>query len=422
MFSEEGGLSEVKTKAQAARRAAREVAVLSSDVKDQALLAMADALQSETARILEANALDLERAREAGITGALLDRLTLTPERVESMAQGLRDIAALDDPVGKVNRMWRRPNGLKIGQVQVPLGVIAIIYEARPNVTVDAAGLCLKAGNTVVLRGGSEAIESNRCIASIIGPAAEGEGIPAGSIALIENTDRKAAQMLMRLSGTVDVIIPRGGAGLIRTVMETATVPVIETGVGNCHIYVEKSADLDMAKAIVINAKTQRPGVCNAVETLLVDESIAPAFIPQMVKELQEHTVEVRGCKGVMDLATGVHPASTEDWHTEYLDYIIAIRLVSGFEEALDHIHQYGSGHSEAIITENYGVGHSFVDKVDAAAVYINASTRFTDGAAFGLGAEIGISTQKLHARGPMGLADLTSTKFIIYGNGHIRP
>jgi len=413
-------LQEVRSKAEVARKAARQLAVLSSDVKDSALQAMAGALDDNSDDILQANQRDLERAKKNGITGALLDRLTLNHDRIKDMSDGLRELVMLEDPVGRSTGMWRRPNGLQIGRVRVPLGVIGIIYEARPNVTVDAAGLCLKAGNAVILRGGSEAIESNKCITAIISDAAGSAGIPAGAISLIENTDRKAAQALMRMNGLVDVLIPRGGAGLIRAVVENATVPVIETGVGNCHIYVERSADLDMATAIVINAKTQRPGVCNAAETLLVDEEIAERFIPQLVQMLEDKGVEVRGCERVRELVD-VTPADETDWETEYLDYILAVRVVSGFEEALEHINQYGTGHSEAIVTRDYAVAHAFTDRVDAAAVYVNASTRFTDGNQFGLGAEIGISTQKLHARGPMGLEDLTSTKFTVYGSGQIR-
>ncbi|MEW6770224.1 MAG: glutamate-5-semialdehyde dehydrogenase [Bacillota bacterium] len=411
----------VVEKAKRAKEAARRLAYLSTTAKGAGLLAMADALEANMAGILEANARDLEAGKAKGLSGALLDRLLLNEARVREMAQGLRDVVKLSDPVGEVVAMWRRPNGLEVGQMRVPLGVIGMIYEARPNVTVDAAGLCLKAGNAVVLRGGSEAIHSNTAITRIIADAAYRAGIPEGAIEFIDRTEREAAQVLMRLNEYVDVLIPRGGAGLIRTVVKTATVPVIETGVGNCHTYVDEFADLEKAAAIVINAKCQRPGVCNAMETLLVHEAVAPAFLPAVARQLKERGVEIRGCPGTLKYVPWARPATEEDWFTEFLDLILAVRVVSSLEEALDHIYRYGTKHSEAIVTESYTNARRFLKEVDAAAVYVNASTRFTDGGQFGFGAEIGISTQKLHTRGPMGLKELTTIKYIIFGEGQVR-
>ncbi|MDI6631385.1 MAG: glutamate-5-semialdehyde dehydrogenase [Thermoanaerobacteraceae bacterium] len=411
----------VVEKAKRAKEAARRLAYLSTTAKDAGLLAMADALEANMAGILEANARDLEAGKAKGLSGALLDRLLLNEARVREMAQGLRDVVKLSDPVGEVVAMWRRPNGLEVGQMRVPLGVIGMIYEARPNVTVDAAGLCLKAGNAVVLRGGSEAIHSNTAITRIIADAAYRAGIPEGAIEFIDRTEREAAQVLMRLNEYVDVLIPRGGAGLIQTVVKTATVPVIETGVGNCHTYVDEFADLEKAAAIVINAKCQRPGVCNAMETLLVHEAVAPAFLPAVARQLKERGVEIRGCPGTLKYVPWARPATEEDWFTEFLDLILAVRVVSSLEEALDHIYRYGTKHSEAIVTESYTNARRFLKEVDAAAVYVNASTRFTDGGQFGFGAEIGISTQKLHTRGPMGLKELTTIKYIIFGEGQVR-
>ncbi len=412
---------EVREKAQKAREAARHLAYLSTEVKDRALLAMADSLVKNQEGILAANEVDVRAGREKGLSRALIDRLLLTPERIEDMAEGLRAVAALPDPVGEIESMWLRPNGLQVGRMRVPLGVVGMIYEARPNVTVDAAGLCLKAGNAVVLRGGSEAINSNRAIVTVIASAAERSGIPAGAIELIENTDRAAVNVMLKLNGLLDVLIPRGGAGLIRAVVENATVPVIETGVGNCHVYVDEGADLEMARSIVINAKCQRPGVCNAMETLLVHRDVARELLPGLLEDLKAAGVEVRGCEKTRELAPWVVPATEEDWATEYLDLILAVKVVESMEEAMEHIYHYGTRHSEAIVTRDYARARRFLREVDAAAVYVNASTRFTDGYQYGFGAEIGISTQKLHARGPMGLKELTTYKYIVFGEGQIR-
>ena len=411
----------VVKKCKSANNAAKDLANLGAKVKNKALLAMADALLEEKDAILAANQKDMEYGRENDLPESLLDRLLLTEERIEKMATGLREVAQFDDPIGEMIEMKKRPNGLKIGKVKVPLGVIGIIYEARPNVTVDAAGLCLKAGNTVVLRGSSSAIHSNKAIVKVIAKAAYQAGLPEGSIELIESTERKAVQEMFELNDYLDVLIPRGGAGLINAVVNNSTVPVIETGVGNCHTYVDAEADLEMATEITINAKTQRTGVCNAMETLLVHQDVAKEFLPTMVEELHNRDTVVKGDKRVQEIVADVEAASEEDWATEFLDYILAIRVVDSFEEAVEHIDQYSTKHSEAIITENYTKAQNFTDLIDAAAVYVNASTRFTDGGQFGLGAEIGISTQKLHARGPMGVNELTTTKFVVYGQGQIR-
>lgn len=408
-------------KASLAKEAARKLGIIDTKTKNKALYAMADALIENMDIILEANSKDMQIGEEKGLSKALLDRLLLDEKRINSMAEGLREIAFLDDPIGEVSKMWKRPNNLQIGQVRVPLGVIGIIYEARPNVTVDAAGLCIKAGNAVVLRGGSEAINSNTTIAKIISNAAEKAGLPKGSINLIEITDREAANVMMKLNRYIDVLIPRGGAGLINTVVQNATVPVIETGVGNCHIFVDESANLENAVDIIINAKTQRPAVCNAMETLLVHKNIAEEFLPKLSTKLESLGVEMRGCPAAQSIIQNAKSASQEDWATEYLDLILAIRIVGSLDEVLEHIYKYGTKHSESILTNNYKNSQRFLKEVDAAAVYINASTRFTDGSEFGFGAEIGISTQKLHARGPMGLKELTTTKYIIYGEGQTR-
>lgn len=412
---------EVQTKGQRAREAARILAGLGTSKKNEALLAMARALEEEQEAILAANARDMVAGKEKGLSRALLDRLLLNEKRIRDMAAGLRELAALPDPVGEVTSMWTRPNGLQIGRVRVPLGVIGIIYEARPNVTVDAAGLCLKTGNAVILRGGSEAFYSNQALTSVISRAATAAGAPEGAIQLIETTDREAVNILLRANDYLDVLIPRGGAGLIRTVVENATVPVIETGVGNCHVYVDAEADLDMAQRIVINAKTQRPGVCNAMETLLVHEKVADSFLPSLAAGLKDKGVTIRGCERTRAIIPWAEVATETDWATEYLDLILAIRVVDSLESALEHIHRYGTKHSEAIVTTNYQTAREFLARVDAAAVYVNASTRFTDGYEFGFGAEIGISTQKLHARGPMGPEQLTTFKYIIFGSGQIR-
>lgn len=412
---------EVQTKGRRAREAARILAGLGTSKKNEALLAMARALEEEQETILAANALDMAAGEEKGLSRALLDRLLLNEKRIRDMASGLRELAALPDPVGEVTSMWTRPNGLQIGRVRVPLGVIGIIYEARPNVTVDAAGLCLKTGNAVILRGGSEAFHSNQALTGVISRAATAAGAPEGAIQLIETTDREAVSLLLRANDYLDVLIPRGGAGLIRTVVENASVPVIETGVGNCHVYVDAEADLDMAQRIVINAKTQRPGVCNAMETLLVHEKVADSFLPSLAAALKEKGVTIRGCERTRAIIPWAEVATETDWATEYLDLILAIRVVSSLDSALEHIHRYGTKHSEAIVTTNYQTAREFLARVDAAAVYVNASTRFTDGYEFGFGAEIGISTQKLHARGPMGPEQLTTFKYIVFGSGQIR-
>lgn len=421
MFEEVTTYDEARTKALAARKAARGLAVCSSAVKDAALHAMADALIERQEEILAANRRDLEQAKADGLSAAFIDRLTLNEERIRGMADGLREVAALPDPVGEIERIWRRPNGLQIGRMRVPLGVVGIIYEGRPNVTADAAGLCLKAGNAVVLRGSSSAIHSNKAIARILSEAAEKAGLPAGAINLIEDTDRAVVQSMMRLNGMIDVLIPRGGAGLIRSVIENATVPVIETGTGNCHVYVDASADLDMAHAIVVNAKTQRPGVCNAAETLLVHRDVAETFLPRVAETLINAGVELRGCPAARGIVADMKPAADEDWDEEYLDLTLAVRVVDSLDEAIEHIERHGTGHSESIVTSDYAASRRFLQEVDAAAVYVNASTRFTDGNVFGFGAEIGISTQKLHARGPMGLQELTTTKYVVLGEGQIR-
>lgn len=413
---------EVLRKAARAKEASRVMGFLSTSVKDAALLAMADELVRRSAEITAANAIDMAEGEKRGLSRALLDRLMLNEARIEEMAEGLRAIAALPDPVGEVISMWKRPNGLQIGKMRVPVGVIGIIYEARPNVTVDAAGLCLKTGNAVVLRGGSEAINSNKAVTKIISEAAVMAGIPEGAIGLIETTDREAVNILLKLNDYLDILIPRGGSGLIQNVVKNATVPVIETGVGNCHVYVDNESDLAMAKNIVINAKTQRPGVCNAMETLLVHSEVAGRLLPDLLNTLRNnYGVEIRGCPETRTLVPWVIPALEEDYYAEFLDLILAVKVVGSMDEAMDHIYKYGTKHSEAIITNNYLKSRRFLQQVDAAAVYVNASTRFTDGFQYGFGAEIGISTQKLHARGPMGLPELTTIKYIIYGEGQIR-
>ena len=414
-------MHEIRTKGELARKAARVLSTLSTAIKNEALLAIARALEERQDIIMAANARDMAAGKEKGLSRALLDRLLLNEKRIQDMAASVRALVTLPDPVGEITSMWTRPNGLQIGRVRVPLGVVGIIYEARPNVTVDAACLCLKTGNAIILRGGSEAFHSNVALAQIISQAAEAAGVPQGAIQLIETTDREAANALMQANEYLDVLIPRGGAGLIRTVVEKATVPVIETGVGNCHVYVDADADLEMAEAIVINAKTQRPGVCNAMETLLVHEKVATELLPSLAAALKEKGVTLRGCERTRSLVPGVETATEEDWRTEYLDLTLAIRVVASFEAALEHIHTYGSRHSEAIVTQNYQRARDFLAQVDAAAVYVNASTRFTDGFEYGFGAEIGISTQKLHARGPTGQEQLTTFKYIIFGSGQIR-
>ena len=390
--------------------------------KNQALEAIANALRTQSERILAANRADLENGRQNGLSQALLDRLMLNEARINGIAQGVLEVAAFPDPIGTVISGGIRPNGMKITKVRVPLGVIGIIFEARPNVTADAAVLCLKSGNAVILRGGKEAINSNKCIADIMREAVASVGLDENCIQLIEDTSRASSTELMGLTDYLDVLIPRGGKGLIRAVVENARVPVIETGAGNCHTYVDEFADIDMAANIIFNAKTSRPSVCNAIETILVHSAVAEKALPAIKARLDEKNVELRGCERTRKiLGDCVVPATESDWETEYGDYILAVKVVDSFDEAVAHISKYSSGHSECIITESYKNAQRFTQVIDCAAVYVNASTRFTDGGVFGLGAEIGISTQKLHARGPMGLNELTSMKFIIEGDGQIR-
>ena len=415
-------MTQLETQGLAAKNAARVLSVAGTARKNAALEAIAAAIVARQGEILAANAADLEAGKAAGLRPALLDRLALDQGRIAGIVEGVRQVAALPDPIGEVTRMSTRPNGLTIGKRRVPLGVIGIIYEARPNVTVDAAALCLKSGNAVLLRGGKEAFRSNQAFVAVMRDALEWAGLPRDCVALVTDTSRESANELMGLTEYLDVLIPRGGAGLIRSVVENARVPVIETGVGVCHVYVHEGADLDMAARIIHNAKTSRPSVCNAAECLLVDRGIARDFLPMAWQLLQTKDVELRGCPETRAiLGDFVVPASEEDWDTEFGDYILAVKVVGGFDEAVEFIHAHGTGHSEAIVTNNYFAAQQFLDQVDAAAVYVNASTRFTDGNEFGLGAEIGISTQKMHARGPMGLEELTSSKFVIYGTGQIR-
>lgn len=394
---------------------------IDSNKKNKALYAIADLLIENTDEILEENKKDLESLLKNNEKSGFYDRLKLTPERISQMAEGVRQISSLPDPVGEVTEMTKRPNGLMIGRKRVPLGVIGIIFEARPNVTVDAAALCLKTSNVCILRGGSEAINSNKVLVKIMKQALVKSGIPTEAISLVEDTSREIATQMMRLNEYIDVLIPRGGAGLIKTVVNTATVPVIETGTGNCHIYVEESADIGMAADIIENAKTTRVSVCNAAESLLVDEKIAQKALPVIYEKLKSHNVEIFGCSKTCAILKDAKPATEEDYKTEYLDYKISVKVVKDINEAIDHINRYSTKHSEAIVTTNYEKSQKFLQKVDSAAVYVNASTRFTDGFEFGFGAEIGISTQKLHARGPLGLRELTTSKYIIYGNGQIR-
>ncbi|MEU1803290.1 glutamate-5-semialdehyde dehydrogenase [Streptomyces sp. NPDC019937] len=410
-----------------ARAAAVDLAPLPRALKDDALLAMADALEVRTKEIVEANAVDVERAREAGTSEAIVDRLTLTPERVRAIASDVRDVVALPDPVGEVVRGSTLPNGIDLRQVRVPLGVVGIIYEARPNVTVDAAALCLKSGNAVLLRGSSSAYHSNSALVKVLRDAVGGAGLPADAVQLVPGESRESVRELMRARGLVDVLIPRGGASLIRTVVEESTVPVIETGTGNCHVYVDAQADLDMAVDILVNSKAQRPSVCNAAETLLVHQDIAAEFLPRALDALAAAGVTVHADERVLALAEAegtkatVVPAAMEDWETEYLSYDIAAAVVDSLEAAVAHIGLWSSGHTEAIVTTSQAAARRFTQLVDSTTVAVNASTRFTDGSQFGFGAEIGISTQKLHARGPMGLPELTSTKYIVTGDGHTR-
>jgi len=411
----------VRELGEAARLAVRALAMAVPEVKNRALEAMADALWNGRTAILSANALDLADARSAHHPSALLDRLALDERRIEKMAAGVRQVATLPDPVGEITGMWRRPNGLLVGKMRVPLGVIGVIYEARPGVTADAAALCLKSGNAAILKGGREAIRSNRVISGLLADAATSHGLPKGCVAFIDSVDREAVSHLLQLTGLVDLIIPRGGEELIRAVQRTSTIPVLAHDKGLCHTYVDEGADLHMAEEIAYNAKVERPGVCNAMESLLVHERVAALFVPRIVGRLQEAVVEVRGCPRTRALVQGVKPATETDWDTEYLDLILSIMVVGSFEEAVAHITAHGSGLAEAIVTADHGRAMRFLREVDAGAVFVNASTRFTDGGEFGMGAEMGISTQKLHARGPVGLTGLTCEKFIVFGDGQVR-
>ncbi len=406
---------------QEARFAARKLARLGSDAMNEALHLMAAAILDSRALLQEANAIDLAAAKEAGITAAMLDRLTLSDAVIDSMAEGIREVAAQEDPVGEVTRMWKRPNGLIIGKKRIPLGVIGIIYESRPNVTADAAALCLKAGNATILRGGKEAINSNRAIAKILTEALAKAGIPAGAIQVVSTISREAVVEMLKLEEYIDLIIPRGGEGLIRFVSENSRIPVVKHYKGVCHLYVDDSADLEMAEAITINAKVQRPGVCNSIETLLVHSDHARGFLPAIIEKLQGYNVEIRGCKRTQSLVPGVIAATEVDWDTEYVDLIISVKVVDSIDEAMDHIDRWSSLHTESIITTNYANSQRFLEEVNSSVVMVNASTRFSDGQQFGLGAEIGISTTKIHSFGPMGAEDLTTTKFIVYGQGQIR-
>jgi len=404
-----------------AKMASDQLANLNTELKNKVLMLVAELLEKRTNTILEANAMDLEQGKRMELKGAIVDRLTLSRERIGGIAEGLREIVQLEDPIGEIEEMKKRPNGLLIGKKRVPLGVVGVIYESRPNVTADVAGLCIKTGNVCVLRGGKEAFQSNNTIVKIFHEAISSCGLDPNMVQLVQNTSRESAVAMMKLNEYLDILIPRGGEGLIKAVVQNSTVPVIETGVGNCHVYIDEAADLDKAVAIVYNAKTHRPGVCNAAESLLVHEAVAEEVLPNIGKVLKDGGVEIRGDETTCRLIPEAVGAIEEDWATEYLDLMLSCKVVGSVEEAVDHINKYGTMHSESIITENYTSAQYFLDRVDAAAVYVNASTRFTDGFEFGYGAEIGISTQKLHARGPMGLKELTTNKYIIYGSGQIR-
>lgn len=414
-------MEELMAKGKAAKKAASVLATAGTVAKNAALYKIAEAFSEKSEYILAENRKDIDAARKNGISEGLIDRLTLTAERIDAMAEGIRQIAELPDPIGEITGEFKRPNGLDIGEMRVPLGVVGIIYEARPNVTADAAALCIKSGNACILRCGKEAHASSMAITRVICDALTDSGFPSGCVNLVEDTSRESALALMKLNSYLDVIIPRGGAGLIKSVVENATVPAIETGTGNCHVFVDESANLDMAEKIVINAKTSRPSVCNAEEKLLVHSAVATDFLPRILKALEEKGVEIIGDDAVCKIYPSSTPATEEDWGTEYLDLKIGVKVIDSLDEAIEHINKYGSRHSEAIITENQSNSQKFLESIDAAAVYVNASTRFTDGFEFGFGAEIGISTQKIHARGPMGLKALTTTKYIIHGNGQIR-
>ncbi|GFP77895.1 glutamate-5-semialdehyde dehydrogenase [Clostridium fungisolvens] len=403
-----------------AKEASRRMANVTTEVKNQALLNIAKAIRENTNIIISENAKDIENGRNKGLSKAILDRLLLDEKRIEAMASAVEQVAGLNDPIGEVIEGFKTYNELKISKIRVPLGVVGIIYEARPNVTIDAAALCIKSGNSCILRGGSEAINSNIVISGIISKAATESGLPNGAVTFVDITDREIVDIMLKFNECIDVLIPRGGANLIRKVVENATVPVIETGVGNCHVFVDESADVKKAIEIIVNAKTHRPGVCNAIETILIHKNIAENILGELKKELEEKKVQLRGCEETRRFIQ-CEEATDEDWATEYLELILAVKVVTDIDEALEHIYKYGTKHSEAIVTENYTNSQKFLKEVDAAAVYVNASTRFTDGGEFGFGAEIGISTQKLHARGPMGLKELTSYKYLIYGDGQIR-
>ncbi|HEV2056161.1 MAG TPA: glutamate-5-semialdehyde dehydrogenase [Methylomirabilota bacterium] len=411
----------VTAKARAAKEAARALALASTRAKNEALLQMARGLEEKTAPVLEANRADVERGRAAGLTSAFIDRLTLSEARIEEMAAGLRQIAALPDPVGETVEAWRRPNGIEISRVRVPLGVIGFIYESRPNVTADAAGLCLKSGNAVLLRGGSEALASNAAIVNVLGKAVEKAGLPADSVQVVDTADRAAVMAMLTLDRFVDLIIPRGGEEFVRLVAERATVPVLKHDKGVCHVYVDAGADLDMAAAIAVNAKAQRVSVCNSMETLLVDAAVAARFLPKVAARMREAGVEMRGDDRTRAVVPDARPATDADWDTEYLDYIVAIRVVDGLDAAIEHIRRHGSGLAEAIVTSDLRNSRRFTREVDAAAVLVNASTRLVDGSQFGMGAEMGISTSRLHARGPVGVRELTTIKFVLMGDGQVR-
>jgi glutamate-5-semialdehyde dehydrogenase len=411
----------VADKARKAKTASRQLANISTEIKNNALFKMAAGLEQEAAKLITENKKDLVDAEQKGLSKAMIDRLTLNSERIKAMADGLREVAALPDPVGEVLRMWRRPNGMEVGRMRVPIGLIGIIYESRPNVTADSAALCLKSGNGVVLRGGSEAVHSNNAIVQVLSKAGADAGIPDGAVSFVENPDRACVMEMLKLNQYIDLIIPRGGEGLIRMVSENSTIPVIKHDKGICHVYVDSKADLAMAEEICFNAKVQRPGTCNAMETMLVHQDVAKAFLPAVIGRLKKAGVEIRGCAKTKAIMPDIKDATDKDWDTEYNDLILNVRTIASMEEAMDHIAAHGSQHSEAIVTTDYQNARRFQREVDASAVFVNASTRLNDGFEFGLGAEIGISTTRIHARGPMGLEELTSTKFIVFGNGQIR-
>lgn len=407
--------------AKAARAASLEIAKCPSDKKNEVLVAIADNIEKLASHIQEENQKDLAQAKEMGLTDAMIDRLTVTDATIKSMSQGLREVAQLNDPVGSTSKAWLRPNGLKVSRMRIPLGVIGIIYESRPNVTIDAAGLCLKAGNAVILRGGSEALSSNQALAGIVGQVLGETGLPAETVQVVPVRDRKAVNVLLNQEEFVDLIIPRGGEGLIRFVVEHSTIPVLKHYKGVCHVYVDEGADIEMAQEICYNSKVQRPGVCNAMETMLVHQSTAQEFLPKMAERFVKTGVEIRGCPETCRILPGAHKAGESDWSEEYLDLILAVRVVENMEQAISHIAEYGSSHTEAIVTRDFNRGNRFVREVDSSVVLVNASTRFNDGGELGLGAEIGISTSKLHAFGPMGVEELTTTKFLVFGDGQVR-